>query len=89
MEHTRVRKPLCGQFETTNPGVPASLTTTLERLPPVAEHALGNRPFERPYLLEDHALFESHGLSDYRGGGPKVLHPNTDAVVNLFVTSLD
>ncbi len=40
MEHTRLRKPLCGQLETTNPGVPVSLTTALERLSPVAKHAL-------------------------------------------------
>jgi hypothetical protein len=44
MEHTRLRKPLCGKFETTDPGVPVSLTTTLERLPPVAEHALSEYP---------------------------------------------
>ena len=40
MEHTRLRKPLCGQFETTNPGVPVPLTTSLERLSSVAKHAL-------------------------------------------------
>ena len=44
MEHTRLRKPLCGQLETTNPGVPVSLTTALECLPPVAEHAFPEQP---------------------------------------------
>jgi hypothetical protein len=44
MEHTRLRKPLCGEFETTGPGVPVPLTTALERLSPVAEHALPENP---------------------------------------------
>ena len=44
MEHTRLRKPLCGQLETTDPGVPVSLTTSLKRLPPVAEHAFPEQP---------------------------------------------
>jgi hypothetical protein len=44
MEHTRCRKPLCGQLKTTNPGVPAYLTTTLKRLPPVTKHALPEQP---------------------------------------------
>jgi hypothetical protein len=44
MEHGRCRKPLCGQLEATNPGVPVSLTTSLQRLPPVAEHAFPEQP---------------------------------------------
>jgi len=44
MEHARCRKPLCGQLEATNPGVPVSLTTALQRLPPVAEHAVPEQP---------------------------------------------
>ena len=44
MEHARKRKPLCGQFETTDPGVPVSLTTALKRLPPVAEQAFPEQP---------------------------------------------
>jgi len=44
MHHTRCRKPLCGQLETTDPGVPVPLTTTLQRLPPVAEHAFPEQP---------------------------------------------
>jgi hypothetical protein len=44
MHHARYRKPLCGQLETTDPGVPVSLTTALKRLPPVAEHALPEQP---------------------------------------------
>jgi hypothetical protein len=44
MKHTRLRKPLCGQLETTNPGVPAYLTTALERLPPIAKHAFPEQP---------------------------------------------
>lgn len=44
MEHARCRKPLCSQLETTRPGVPVSLTTALERLPPVAEHAFAEQP---------------------------------------------
>jgi hypothetical protein len=42
--HVRLGKPLCGQLETTNPGVPVSLTTALKRLPPVAEHAFPEQP---------------------------------------------
>jgi len=44
MEHTRLRKPLCSQLETTDPGVPVSLTAALERLPPAAKHALREQP---------------------------------------------
>jgi len=44
MEHMRLRKPLCGQFETTDPGVLVSLTTALKRLPPIAEHAFPEQP---------------------------------------------
>jgi hypothetical protein len=44
MHHARYRKPLCGQLETTDPGVPMSLTTALKRLPPVAEHAFPEQP---------------------------------------------
>ena len=44
MHHARCGKPLCGQFETTDPGVPAYLTTALERLPPVAKHAFPEQP---------------------------------------------
>jgi len=44
MEHTRLRKPLCGQLETTGPGVPVSLTTALKHLPPVTEHAFPEQP---------------------------------------------
>ena len=44
MEHARCRKPLYGQLETTDPGVPAYLTTALKRLPPVAKHAFPEQP---------------------------------------------
>ncbi len=44
MEHTRCRKPLCSQLQATDPGVPVSLTTALQRLPPVAEHAFPEQP---------------------------------------------
>jgi hypothetical protein len=36
--------PLCGQLETTSPAVPASLTTALKRLPPVAKRGSRNGP---------------------------------------------
>ena len=35
---------MCGQLETTDPGVPVSLTTALKRMPPVAEHAFPEQP---------------------------------------------
>jgi hypothetical protein len=44
MHYARYRKPLCGQLETTDPGVPVSLTTALKRLPPVTEHAFPEQP---------------------------------------------
>jgi hypothetical protein len=44
MHYARCRKPLCGQLEATDPGVPVSLTTALQRLPPVAEHAFPEEP---------------------------------------------
>jgi hypothetical protein len=44
MHHARYRKPLCGQLETTDPSVSVSLTTALQRLPPVAEHAFPEQP---------------------------------------------
>jgi hypothetical protein len=44
MHHARYRKPLCGQLETTDPSVTVSLTTALQRLPPVAEHAFPEQP---------------------------------------------
>src|SRR5271154_4831659 len=44
MEHPRYRKPLRGQLEATDPGVPAYLTTALKHLPPVAKHALPEQP---------------------------------------------
>jgi hypothetical protein len=44
MEHTRSRKPLRGQFQASDPGVPAHLTTALKHLPPVAKHALPEQP---------------------------------------------
>ena len=44
MEHTRLGKPLCSQLEATNPGVPAYLTTVLQRLPPVTKHPLPEQP---------------------------------------------
>jgi hypothetical protein len=42
MEHTRLRKPLCSQLETTDPGVPVSLTAALGRLRPVARGSQGD-----------------------------------------------
>lgn len=44
MEHARCRKPLCSQLEATDPGVPVSLTTALQRLSPVAKHAFPEQP---------------------------------------------
>jgi hypothetical protein len=44
MHHTRFRKPLCGQLEATDPGVAVSLTTALQRLPPITEHAFPEQP---------------------------------------------
>jgi hypothetical protein len=35
---------LCGQLEATDPGVAVSLTTALQRLPPITEHAFPEQP---------------------------------------------